>query len=967
MSTSKRKTIEINSEEESSPKYNRSSLAVNLSFTNFTDSGNGSLRKTHIKSDESPVQMQPYNDLSKYNKESNTNKQSDKRFSKRSIVNKTNNVSSSNEGQLLKNVSVRIIDIKHIKQTDTSFQYLRDAILSKTREIFNKQDECAIKTSLVLENRNNELLNTYSKNIGNQQQQLSTNGITNLQTNTQNSKVSIFSTPVKNYNDNESIDKSKKSKRKLFTHNDIIYPQIVETTMKENHIAENNLQQIFPRNLNCESSPIISGSHRKHRKSKLTNLSKNRTKFDTEVLSQNTVSSLNILTNEIESLDKPILCSTFKEELCGNNNKFIEEHNINNERNKKSATVVSMELTTVQNHNLKHYNTCSKKIDAIDVINSNQISNKKESEIQNAKEKINQTNSISDKESIMNQKTILITSNTVNQSSKFITEKNKSIKSKVNSENSTGKLESSLHVNTSMDNENDQECITKIHGSLQVNTSLNSTYKNRKSRNKEQSKEQSTKTSKNNSRYNNEIINGNNDSSNYVPCTPYNVFESNLPKSPLQMDKVIDNTKHKDSSKVTEILNKSNIKKINETVHNPETEPCVCKIHTTILCAENRKNILHSTVISDDSPFIASNKPKCKEVIIDESLSQQVTDKDKIRGGNNSFKNINVIPLKIKKKKLLPLFEDSKLSLTPKEKSSSPTPSITKKKKPFRKKRTIKQNLWMKACNVSNDVEKGNKDLSENNFSFNLKKKKERKNPRKVVSKKIVIKKMVDSDILRKLENLYKHPNKQTEVVEAGNSMNDFQTKKDSSQRLFHKSPKIIMVVTGFSKGDKSLIRSIVKSLGMASIEQNVTRRTTHVVSTGVRTINLLHGIIRGCWLVKLEWVLKSLENNKWLNPEDYELMHYSKAVKENRKDRELFGMAFVPDLFATSGFLHVENGTTPSAQVLKELIKAAGGRITEYPQAAKIIIGANGVKESWILDSITTGVLQSTEEYQRK
>ncbi|XP_014598522.1 PREDICTED: MATH and LRR domain-containing protein PFE0570w [Polistes canadensis] len=965
MSSSKRKTIEINSNEEISPKNRRSSLTVNLSFTNFTDSGNGSLRKTHIKSNESSVQIQPSSNLLRDNKKSGKNKQSDKSFAEKSIVNKTNNVSSCKD-QLLKNVSVRVIDIKHIKQTDASFQDLRDAILTKTREIFNKQDECAIKTTLVLENQNNQLLNTYSKNIENQQQ-LSKNGITNLQTDTQNNMVSIFSTPVKNCNDNESINKPKNSKRRLFMHNDIDYPPIVETAMKENHDTENNLRQLSPRNLNYKNSPIITGSHRRHHKSRLSlkYLSKNRTKCDADDPSQKSVSSLSILSNEIESLDTPILCSTFNEELCGNDKKFIEEHGINNERRKKSATVVSMKLTTVQNHSLEHYNTCNEKVDAINAINSNQISNKKKSEIQNTKEKINQTNSISDKESLMNHKTILITSNTLLQSSQFITERNESIKTTVNNENNVKELDSSLHVNTSMDNANEQENVTQVHGSLQVNTSLNSTYKHRQSHNKEQSEQRSTRKSERHSRHNNEITNENNDSSNYIQCTPYNVFQSNFPKSLSQMDTVIHNTKLKDSSKVIETLNKNNINKIDETVLSQKTEPCACKIHTTILCTKNRKDILRSTVILDDSPFIASNKEKCKEVIIDESLSQQVTDKDKIK--NNSLKNINVIPRNIKKKKLLPLCEDSRLSFTPMEKSSTPTPLIIKKKKQFKKKKTMKQNLWT-ICNVPNEVEKSNNDLSENNFSFDLKKKKGRKNPRKVVSKKIVIKKRADSDILKKLEHLYKRSDQETEIIENENSMNEFQIKKgSSSRRPFHKSTKIVMVITGFSKGDKHLIKNIVKSLGMASIEQNVTRRTTHVVSTGVRTINLLHGIIRGCWLVKLEWVLKSLENNGWLNPEDYEMMHYSKAVKENRKDRELFGMAYVPDLFATSGFLHVENGTTPSAQVLKELIKAAGGRITEYPQAAKIIIGANGVKESWILDSITTGVLQLTAQYQRK
>lgn len=79
---------------------------------------------------------------------------------------------------------------------------------------------------------------------------------------------------------------------------------------------------------------------------------------------------------------------------------------------------------------------------------------------------------------------------------------------------------------------------------------------------------------------------------------------------------------------------------------------------------------------------------------------------------------------------------------------------------------------------------------------------------------------------------------------------------------------------------DKSLVKSIIKSLGMAEIELNVSKRTTHVVSMGVRTVNLLRGIIRGCWLVTLEWVLKSLENNGWLDPEEFEMKHFSKAVQ---------------------------------------------------------------------------------------
>lgn len=83
-----------------------------------------------------------------------------------------------------------------------------------------------------------------------------------------------------------------------------------------------------------------------------------------------------------------------------------------------------------------------------------------------------------------------------------------------------------------------------------------------------------------------------------------------------------------------------------------------------------------------------------------------------------------------------------------------------------------------------------------------------------------------------------------------------------------------------YVRRDRSLVKNIVKSLGKAEVEMNVSKRTTHVVSSGVRTVNLLRGIIRGCWLINLEWVLKSLENNDWLDPEEFEMKHFSKAVQ---------------------------------------------------------------------------------------
>lgn len=70
--------------------------------------------------------------------------------------------------------------------------------------------------------------------------------------------------------------------------------------------------------------------------------------------------------------------------------------------------------------------------------------------------------------------------------------------------------------------------------------------------------------------------------------------------------------------------------------------------------------------------------------------------------------------------------------------------------------------------------------------------------------------------------------------------------------------------------------------------------------------------------------------------------------------------------MFVTCGFIYIENGTSPPAAALKELVKTAGGRITENPDQAQIEIGSEGLKENWILDSITTGELQPADEYIR-
>lgn len=515
-----------------------------------------------------------------------------------------------------------------------------------------------------------------------------------------------------------------------------------------------------------------------------------------------------------------------------------------------------------------------------------------------------------------------------------------------------------------------RESAATVRSSLQVNTSLNSTYKRKQSYNKEQ---QDTSKPYQPLQRNGKSINEDNDYSSYIECTPYPTSRIVLSKSQLIHNTIKQNidSNHRETINVS---NKCNIQEKDNSASNLKNKSYSHKIPTThgVICTGKERKCVHNSVIVNDSPLSILDKQQCKDVIIDDTLNRTELSKDK--ANHNSTKNENINP-KTNKKKLLALRDYSILSLTPREELenlSYKQPSITKKQRKFKKTTKMKKflqhslhtQIYPTTSAQEKDDSKHNNDLLDNDFLTYRKQKKEKK-VRKLKSKKIVVKKRADSDILKRLENLHTCSDQESECHESRDSLNVFQTRKEVTPQLLHRSQKIVIVVTGFSNGDKNLVKNVVKTLGMARIESNVTRRTTHVITTGVRTLNLLYGIIRGCWLLKLEWVLESLENNGWLKPEKYEVAHFSKAVQENRKDRELFGMSYVPELFTTCGFLYVENETTPPSHILKELIKTAGGRITENPQAAKIIIGSNGIKESWVLDSITTGDLQPITQYQ--
>lgn len=64
------------------------------------------------------------------------------------------------------------------------------------------------------------------------------------------------------------------------------------------------------------------------------------------------------------------------------------------------------------------------------------------------------------------------------------------------------------------------------------------------------------------------------------------------------------------------------------------------------------------------------------------------------------------------------------------------------------------------------------------------------------------------------------------------------------------------IVCTSVHSNQSEIVKRVINKLGNYVISKNVTASTTHIVSPEPRrTLNLLKGIVRGCWIVNLDWV----------------------------------------------------------------------------------------------------------------
>ncbi|NXD82547.1 MCPH1 protein, partial [Halcyon senegalensis] len=178
------------------------------------------------------------------------------------------------------------------------------------------------------------------------------------------------------------------------------------------------------------------------------------------------------------------------------------------------------------------------------------------------------------------------------------------------------------------------------------------------------------------------------------------------------------------------------------------------------------------------------------------------------------------------------------------------------------------------------------------------------------------------------------------------------------SRRL--QKPTRTLVMTSMSSEKQNTVIQVVNKLGDFSFSDDVCETTTHVVTGSPRrTLNVMLGIARGCWIVSYEWILWSLELGHWISEEPYELSSSFPAAPICRLQRHLSTGKYQQNLFSNQPVMFVSPTSQPPCKKLIELIQLSGGKICKALRQAKICIGKKPAKkyqeikclsEKWIL-----------------
>ncbi|XP_062894998.1 microcephalin [Mobula hypostoma] len=182
------------------------------------------------------------------------------------------------------------------------------------------------------------------------------------------------------------------------------------------------------------------------------------------------------------------------------------------------------------------------------------------------------------------------------------------------------------------------------------------------------------------------------------------------------------------------------------------------------------------------------------------------------------------------------------------------------------------------------------------------------------------------------------------------------------------------LVMTSMPSENQIIIIQIVKQLGGFLFSDSVCETTTHVIAGHPRrTLNVLFGIARGCWILSFDWILLSLENGCWAPEEPFELSAQFPAATLCRIEKQSSKGPYRQDLFVDQPLMFISPQSNPPALMLERLVQLCGGKVCKTLRKAGICIGQykgsrpprnQHLSETWILDSITKHEICCMDNY---
>ncbi|GMF60594.1 unnamed protein product [Phytophthora fragariaefolia] len=155
-----------------------------------------------------------------------------------------------------------------------------------------------------------------------------------------------------------------------------------------------------------------------------------------------------------------------------------------------------------------------------------------------------------------------------------------------------------------------------------------------------------------------------------------------------------------------------------------------------------------------------------------------------------------------------------------------------------------------------------------------------------------------------------------------------------TSRRTPCKTPRNVIGITGVSPEARGVLQCAIHAIdaNMANADGHRKARVvksvdyaagvTHLIvgKDARRTIKVLFAIARGAWIVTEDWAFSSLEQERWLPEENFEItMFANKYSREHPQSRQIFkGIKFF-----------VGSNVEPSREVLQSLIQVSGGEVS--------------------------------------